>query len=96
MHEDKGRTTRFNVGGGFGMQMLLRDPNQTSNRDDVDLTMRIPVRLGVEDFFAEWFSMELGAQTDFLRFEYANSDFQQVRFGFDTTAFSALLFFYVD
>jgi hypothetical protein len=62
---------------------------------DITFAVRLPVYLGVEHFFTNWFSMGIAATHDL--FSFANiGDAWALSMGLDTTRFMGSMFFYTD
>ncbi len=85
----KGKTTRFNVGGGLGLGFTKL------GSADAIIGANIPVYLGVEHFFKEWLSLNVGAGMNLFAFT-KQGDNWQMSFDIDTAMFMGGLTIYID
>jgi len=91
----KGASTRLSAGGGLGLAFAKNQPPAVATSTDTYVNIFVPAQVGVEHFFARWFSMGLGAQFHVLDFQKQGDGW---KFGFDlsNTTYMGSLFIYTD
>ena len=87
----KGASTRLTAGAGLGIDL---SKNIVSG-NDVTFGVNIPIELGVEHFFARWFSMGLAVHEDFLSYT-KTGDAYNFALNLSTPTYMGSLFFYTD
>jgi hypothetical protein len=87
----KGASTRLAAGLGLGLN-LSKNINSTA---DTTFGINIPIEVGVEHFFARWFSMGIAMHDNFISYSKTGD---QYSFGLsvNTLAYMGSLFFYTD
>ncbi len=65
----KGASTRFDAGAGLGLSLAKNQAPATVPSTDTYIGIFVPIQMGVEHFFARWFSM--GIATQFSLISYA-------------------------
>jgi hypothetical protein len=86
----KGASTRLTAGVGLGFGL-----GKTPPAADTTINLYIPVQLGVEHFFARWFSMGVGVGERFFDFT-KTGDAWQMALRADTTQYMGYLMVYTD
>ncbi len=64
----KGASTRFDAGVGLGLELSKNAGSATAGVDDTYVGIYVPVQLGVEHFFARWFSMGIATRFNLISF----------------------------
>jgi hypothetical protein len=70
----RGKNTRFEIGGGLGIIYEAVAHEDTSGKQDLreatdTIGVTLPVEMGVEHFFAQWFSINVGVEFNLLSYE---------------------------
>jgi hypothetical protein len=87
----KGASTRLTAGAGLGIDLS----KNIISTNDATFGINLPIELGVEHFFARWFSMGLAVHENFL--SYAKTgDAYNFALNLSTPAYMGSLFFYTD
>jgi hypothetical protein len=91
----KGASTRFSAGAGLGLAFAKNQPPAAATPAATFIDIFVPAQLGVEHFFARWFSMGIGAQFHALDFQKQGDGW---KFGFDLSNVNYMgsLFIYTD
>jgi len=86
----KGASTRLSAGLGLGFGL-----SKSSAATDTTIDLYVPIQLGVEHFFARWFSMGIGVGEKLLDFSKTGTPWT-VAFSADSLQYMASLFVYTD
>jgi hypothetical protein len=87
----KGASTRLAAGAGIGINL---SKNLTPG-PDTTFGINIPIELGVEHFFARWFSMGIAMHDQFISYT-KTGDAYTFGLSVNTLAYMGSLFFYTD
>ena len=87
----KGASTRLSAGAGIGINL---SKNLTPG-PDTTIGINIPIELGVEHFFARWFSMGIAMHDQFISYT-KTGDAYTFGLSVNTLAYMGSLFFYTD
>jgi hypothetical protein len=87
----KGASTRLAAGVGLGINL---SKNYVSTADTT-FGINIPIELGVEHFFARWFSMGIAMHDQFISYT-KTGDAYNFGLSVNTLAYMGSLFFYTD
>ena len=88
----KGASTRLSAGAGIGINLSKNIP---AAGPDTTIGINIPIELGVEHFFARWFSMGIAMHDQFLSYS-KTGDAYTFGLSVNTLAYMGSLFFYTD
>jgi hypothetical protein len=91
----KGASTRLSAGLGLGITLAKNLAGLTTTPDTY-IAFRIPVIVGVEHFFARWFSMGLGTSFNFLQYVKDGSAPWTMTVDVSNVAYLGYLAFYTD
>jgi hypothetical protein len=91
----KSTSTRFQLGGGLGIDVGKQAPTATATSTDTSFTIYVPIQAGVEHFFARWFSMGIAARVPLVSFT-TQGESNTIAFAIDSTNLLGQLFFYTD
>ncbi len=101
----KGASTRLSAGVGLGFAVAKNEaaldvghraaPDFGGDATATYLGIFVPARIGVEHFFARWFSMGIAADFDFLRFEKQGTPWR-IALDVSNVTYLGSLFFYTD
>jgi hypothetical protein len=92
----KGASTRLSAGLGLGLTLAKGMTPAATTVTDTYIAVGIPVQIGVEHFFARWFSMGLGAQFNFLSYRKQGDIPWQFDVEISNVNYMGSLFFYTD
>jgi hypothetical protein len=88
----KGASTRLSAGAGIGINLSKNIPVAGP---DTTIGINIPIELGVEHFFARWFSMGIAMHDQFISYS-KTGDAYTFGLSVNTLAYMGSLFFYTD
>lgn len=96
----KSASTRFELGGGLGIDVGKNAPTATTppatpQSTDTSFAISVPIQAGVEHFFARWFSMGIAARVPLVQFTTVGET-NTISFAIDSTTLLGQLFFYTD
>jgi hypothetical protein len=92
----KGASTRLSAGLGLGITLAKGMLPANTASTDTYIAFRVPVQIGVEHFFARWFSMGLGATFPFLAYDKQGDAPWHFNVEISNVNYMGSLFFYTD